>query len=121
MMGTIGKAMKATLLNLIESREDAIAAEFEKRFGMRDGDYLRHERDGKWIQCRIMSVQSVYYNRKGGWSAMVVVSPLLASGRVGRTRTLCMSINANRTGLRAIGGTSGGKLERLSPERQETY
>lgn len=117
-MGTIGKAMKATRTQMIESEAESTASEFTNRFGMRDGDYIRYRKDGQhWKQGRIMSVESVYWNQRGGVTAEVTVAPLLVSGRLGKTRTLLLVVNANGSGLKGVHFCD--EVERVSPSRRE--
>lgn len=102
-MGTIGRAMKATRTQMIESEAERTAIDFTMKFGMRDGDYIRYRREGMhWKHARIMSVDSVYWNQKGGVTAEVVVAPLLSSGKLGKTRSLLFAVNANGTGLKGV-------------------
>ncbi len=116
-MGTIGKAMKATRTQMIESESEAIADEFTKRFGMRDGDYVRYRKvDGEWKQGRIMSVESVYWNQQGGVTADVIVAPLLVTGKLGKTRSLYFIVNANGSGLKGVHNCD--EVERVSPRRE---
>ena len=115
-MGTIGKAMKATRTHMIESEAEKIADEFTKRFAMRDGDYVRYRKTGgQWKQGRIMSVESVYWNQRGGVTADVTVAPLLVTGRLGKTRSLYFVVNANGNGLRGVHNCD--EVERISSRR----
>lgn len=116
-MGTIGKAMKATRTQMIESESEMIAEQFFDRFKMRDGDYIRYRKDGHcWKQGRIISVESVYWNQSGGLTADVTVAPLLVSGKLGKTRSLLLCVNANGSGLR--GCHFCDEVERVSPRRE---
>jgi hypothetical protein len=91
-----------------EHAADSVAADFERRFGLRDGDYIEFDRNSSHgpqrRQARILYAEGVYENEGGGYSANVVVLPLLATGELGRSLNLLLAINANRTGLRGLNG-----------------
>lgn len=102
-MGTIGKILKATRTQMIENEADHAASEFMKRFGLRDGDYIRLRKNGGfWTTARILSVENVWFNQNNGYSAEVTITPLLVSGKIGKTRSCYLTVNANGTGLRAF-------------------
>ena len=115
-MGTIGKLMKATRTQMIGDEADHISSEFVRRFGMRDGDYLRlQKRNGQQTRARIISVESVYWNNAGGYTADITVAPLLVNGKIGKTRSCMLSVNANGGGLKAVHFFS--HVERVSEPR----
>jgi hypothetical protein len=117
-MGTIGRAMKATRTQMIESAAEMEAEKFTLYFGMRDGDYIRYRKTGQeFKQGRIISVESVYGNQRGGWTAEVTVAPLLTSGKVGKTRTLYLVVNSNCRGLKGVHFCD--HVERVTPNRNE--
>lgn len=119
-MGTLGKAMKATRTQMIESEAEIMSQEFTRRFGMRDGDYLRFKKNGsEWKQARIMSVDCVFFNQRGGFTAEVTIAPLLVGGRLGKTRCLFLAINANGSGLRGV-HHNVSEVARVS-ERREAF
>lgn len=102
-MGKIARSMKATRTQMIESEAERAAEDFAIHFNLRDGDYIRyHSWRGTKI-ARIMSAEHVHYNQAGGWTASVVVAPLLAGGVLGTTRRLILCINANGKGLCGLG------------------
>lgn len=51
-----------------------------------------------------MSIESVWFNRRGGYTADVKVAPLLCGGRVGNTRSLLLVVNAGGGKVRQCGG-----------------
>ncbi len=106
-MGTIARSMKRTRTSMIERQADDVAADFQHRFGMRDGDYIEFTRNtshGPQIRLgRIMSVECCYYNQRGGYTAEVSIVPLLADGRLGKSMGVWMTVNANGTGLKGLG------------------
>ncbi len=117
-MGTIGKILKATRTQMIENEADHAANEFMRRFGLRDGDYIRLKKRGReWTTARILSVESVYWNGAGGYTAEVTITPLLLSGKIGKTRSCYLSINANGGGLKAFHFFDD--VERVEPSRNE--
>ncbi len=117
-MGTIGRAMKATRTQMIESATEMEAEKFTRYFGMRDGDYIRYRKTGQQFkQGRIMSVESVYWNQRGGWTAAITVAPLLTSGKLGKTRTLYLVVNANGSGLKGVHFCDD--VERVTQNRNE--
>lgn len=84
---------------------------------MRDGDYIRYRKTGsQWKIGRIMSVESVYWNQAGGVSADIVVAPLLTHGKLGKTRSLYICVNANGSGLKGFHNCHD--VERVSPSRE---
>jgi hypothetical protein len=102
-MGTIGKAMKASRTQMIESATEMESEKFTRWFGMRDGDYIRYRKTGhQFKQARIVSVESVYSNQAGGWTAEVTVAPLLVSGKLGKTRSLYLAVTAAGSGLHGV-------------------
>ena len=102
-MGTIGKAMKATRTQMIETATEHEAAKFTQHFCMRDGDYIRFCKSGEQFkQARIMSVESVFWNQASGWTAEITVAPLLKNGKLGKTRALILAVNADGSGLKGI-------------------
>lgn len=103
-MGTIGKMMKKTRSEMIEREVDSVAEEFLRRFGLRDGDYIEFDRwnsSGSLLptKARIVSIENCWRNANGGYTAFLQVVPLLVNGRLGNSRSLMISVNANGTGL----------------------
>lgn len=115
-MGTIGKLMKATRTQMIESQADRIARDFTTYFSMRDGDYIRVGKDGKKpTDARIMSVNDVYFNANGGWTASITIAPLLVTGQLGKTKSCLLTVNSQGKNLKAIHFYSS--VERISDPR----
>lgn len=102
-MGTIGKALKATRTQMIESESERIARDFTELFRMRDGDYIRYRKTGEhWKQARIMNVEKCYWNSKGGCTAWITVIPMLCQGKLGKTRSLVLCVNENGGDLHGV-------------------
>lgn len=99
-IGMIGKAMRTTRTKMVGASVDHAAAEFYKRFGMKDGDYVEFERwnnSNKKLKtiARMVSVDACFANSHRGFTACVKVVPMLQGGLLGVTRTLWMTVNAN--------------------------
>lgn len=109
-MGTLGTMMRKTRTAMIEETVDSTAREFWKRFGLQDGDYIEferpHHKEGRCLRTigRIVMVEDCFFNQRGGYTASVKVAPLLIGGRLGNTRSVMMTINANGGKIRQLGG-----------------
>ena len=99
-MGAIGKMLKRTRTKMVESEAERTANEFAERFRMRDGMYIRYTRNtshgGMDTTGRIMSIESVFYNQRGGYTAIITVAPLLQTGQLGSTRRLMIATQGKR-------------------------
>jgi hypothetical protein len=118
-MGTLGRMFNRTRRELIEVDANETAEEFVKRFGMRDGDYLEFERfnnKGKSLPtlARIVSVEAVWWNANGGYTANVKVAPMLGGGRIGNTRSIFLTVRANGTGLSSL----QGRIRRIGQNKE---
>ena len=107
-LGTLGKSMKRTRTQLVETETDNIASEFHQRFGMRDGEYVEYQKDTRAggsvvVLARILYVEDCYYNQGGGWTANIKVVPMLSGGRLGSTRTITIAMGGKERGLRILG------------------
>ena len=114
--GTLATVVKRTRAKMLSVETDSLAAEFTKRFAMHDGDYIEFERNtSHGLQMRtgrILCVEEVYCNQGGGYTAVVKVLPLLATGRVGNSRCVKMCVNKNGTGLKGVGDDSVRRVVR---------
>lgn len=118
-MGSIGRSLKASRTNMIGVEMEEAASAFTDYFGMRDGDYIEFHRgvSDPWSATgRILSIERVFWNQRGGVTACVMVVPLLSSGRLGKTVTVTMCVDGRGRSVRQVG--SGGYEIRILNSRE---
>lgn len=117
-LGTLGRATKHSRSAMLELEAEETAAEFVRRFHIRDGDYIAYWRKTAHghvkTQARVVSVDHVYQNQAGGFTARVAVMPLLSSGRIGNTARIELIATAGGS----LSTWRGGDVQRLSPKRK---
>lgn len=99
---------------------DSTAEVFLSYFGMRDGDYIEFQRGraNPWsVTGRILAVEDVYWNARGGITANVMVVPLNRNGKLGKTVSVTMCVNADGTGLSGPGGSKHNPIKRIGDRR----
>lgn len=103
-MNQLATAFRVSRSNMVEMEDSSVSAEFSRRFGLSEGEYLEVRRniDSQFRPCRILAVDNCYYNARGGFTATLKVLILLASGRTGTGRSIMVTTSANGTGLRGV-------------------
>lgn len=108
MASSLGAIVRTTKTSLVDHSYRAASEDFEKRFSLAEGDYVEYERKTshglQLTPARICEVETVYFNKRGGYTAVIKVMPLVGGGKVGVTRSVFVSINANGTGLKGMWG-----------------
>ena len=104
----LAESFAAAHSEMVKSVATDVNRMFRKYFRMTDGDYIDYECGRSQVKpirrARILYAQEVYWNAKGGLTAVVMVTPLLASGKLGNSRQLTLAVNPDGTELRMIGG-----------------
>ena len=103
--------IRATRQKAVAIQDDATHREFEKRFGLKDGDYLEVDRGHGYRPARIMFVEEVYRNASGGYTARIKLATLNTNGTIGTGRGVTLLVNANGTGLKALCTNPRGTIE----------
>jgi hypothetical protein len=85
-MTGLSAMMKASQVKCLEMRVDETMEMFRREFGLSDGDYIEIDRGKGWKQHRILSVDSCWYNARGGHTAYVRLLSLTASGSMSPCR-----------------------------------
>ncbi len=93
-MQSLGKVFRRTRTTMIESESDANSKELETLFGLREGDYFEFDQDIPRRKyplrrtARVLSVERVWFNQAGGYTATFLAAPLLQGGGLGTSKRI---------------------------------